>query len=588
MESLANLLVLDRDDISRDAKLRLLEGAGWNVSAAASGAEALRDFDIGSFDVIVVDTNGHQIEGTTLCQTIKQRNPTASILRTARSSEDLSEASLDTTINGYLIEPFEPLELVSFVRSLLRLRRMGAALHDAEARLQLAQDAGGLAVFDWNLVSGRALWSEKFAELFHLPADAADAAFDSELIARHLHPDDRLGLAEYYHSLVADGGVFDRDFRILLPDGAIHWITARGKFIKGPSGRLERILCLSLDITERKQADLRNAQLAAIVASSIDAIVSVDFSDTILTWNSGAEQLFGYTAQEVLGRKTDFLVPSQLLPERRAIMQRLMNGEAIEYQTQRRRKDGQTIDVWIRGAPVRGLDGSLVGGSLIIRDITAQTQREAHVRFLMRELTHRSKNLLAVIQAMARQSLSLLTTPEEFVVRFSERLSGLAGSHDLLSSDDWAGASLVQLIRSQLQHYSDLFGTRIHLEGPDLILKPEAAQNIGIALHELSTNAAKFGALSVSQGTVTVSWQLMMDENNTRRMQMRWEERGGPPVALPSHKGFGHMVMDRITGQALGGRSQAQFAPGGVCWTLDVPAASVIREPKHETAAFRA
>ncbi len=587
MESLANLLVVDQDDISRAAKLRLLEGAGWNVSAAASGAEALRDFDIGSFDVVVVDTNAHKIGGTTLCQMIKQRNPTASILHTARSSEDISEASLDTTINGYLIEPFEPIELVTFVRSLLRLRRMGAALHDAEARLQLAQDAGGLAVFDWNLVTGRVLWSEKFAELLHLPADAANAPFDPELIGRHLHPDDRAGLAEYYRSLVADGGVFDCDFRVLLPDGAIHWITARGKFLKGPSGRLERILCLSRDITERKQADLRNAQLAAIVASSIDAIVSVDFSDTILTWNSGAEQLFAYTAQEVLGRKTDFLVPSELLPERRAIMQRLMNGEAVEYQTQRRRKDGQTIDVWIRGAPVRGLDGNLVGGSLIIRDITAQTQREAHIRFLMRELTHRSKNLLAVIQAMARQSLSLLTTPEEFVVRFSERLSGLAGSHDLLSSDDWAGASLVQLIRSQLQHYSDLFGTRIHLEGPNLVLRPEAAQNIGIALHELSTNAAKFGALSVSQGTVMVSWQLMMDENNTRRMQMRWEERGGPPVVPPNHKGFGHMVMDRITGQALGGRSQAQFSPGGVCWTLDVPAASVIREPKLEAPMFR-
>jgi two-component sensor histidine kinase len=181
-----------------------------------------------------------------------------------------------------------------------------------------------------------------------------------------------------------------------------------------------------------------------------------------------------------------------------------------------------------------------------------------------------------------------LATPEEFVVRFSERLSGLAGSHDLLSSDDWAGASLAQLIRSQLQHYSDLFGSRIHLDGPDLILRPEAAQNIGIALHELTANAAKFGALSVSQGTVTVSWQLKTDENNGRRMQMLWEERGGPPVAPPSHKGFGHMVMDRITGQALGGTSLALFAADGVCWTLDVPAASVIREPAREPVAHLA
>jgi two-component sensor histidine kinase len=164
------------------------------------------------------------------------------------------------------------------------------------------------------------------------------------------------------------------------------------------------------------------------------------------------------------------------------------------------------------------------------------------------------------------------------VVRFTERLNGLAGSHDLLLSDDWAGASLVQLIRSQLQHYDDLFDTRIRLEGTDLILRPEAAQNIGIALHELLTNAAKFGALSVEGGTVTVSWSIVTDENNGRRMHLRWKEQSGPPVVLPSHRGFGRMVMDRIAGQALGGNSKSIFAPDGMCWELDVPASSVLRE----------
>lgn len=585
MENLAKLLIVDREEKSRERNTRLLEGMHWSVSATASGDAALHGFDIAGFDVAIIDANADQTDGTSLSHVIKQRNPATSILRVARSGADLAEMGSDSRVDGYLIEPFEPLELTTYVRSLLRLNRMRVGLHDAEARLQLAQDAGGLAVFDWNLVTGHALWSEKFAELFQLPADAANEPFNPEIIARHLHPDDKAGLTEYYKTVVMGGGQFERDFRVLLTDGTIRWIAARGKCIKGASGRLERILCLNLDITERKHADLRNAQLAAIVASSIDAIVSVDFSNTILTWNSGAEQLFDYKAQEVLGRKADFLVPEGLIEERRTIMRQLMNGEAIEYQTQRRRNDGQTIDVWIRGAPVPGLGGSLVGGSLIIRDITAQTQREAHVRFLMRELTHRSKNLLAVIQAMARQSLSLLSTPEEFVVRFSERLSGLAGSHDLLSSDDWAGASLVQLIRSQLQHYNDLFGTRIHLEGPDLILRPEAAQNIGIALHELSTNAAKFGALSDARGTVTLSWKIVTDEQDARRMQMRWEERSGPPVGAPGHKGFGHMVMDRVTGQALGGRSHAEFEPGGVSWFLDVPIASVVREPPREATA---
>jgi len=265
------------------------------------------------------------------------------------------------------------------------------------------------------------------------------------------------------------------------------------------------------------------------------------------------------------------------------MMERLMNGEAVEYQTRRLNRDGRSMDVWIRGAPVRSVEGNLFGASLIIRDITAQKQREEHVHFLMRELTHRSKNLLAVIQAMARQSLSLQTDPKDFVGRFSERLSSLAGSHDLLSIDDWAGASLTQLIRSQLQHFGDLLDTRILIKGADVILQPEAAQNIGIVLHELSTNAAKFGALSVETGIVIISWSIASNGDEPR-MRLNWREERGPPVLTPDHRGFGRMVMERIAGQALGGRSTATFAPDGVVWELDVPARSVMREKAAELA----
>jgi two-component sensor histidine kinase len=184
---------------------------------------------------------------------------------------------------------------------------------------------------------------------------------------------------------------------------------------------------------------------------------------------------------------------------------------------------------------------------------------------------------------MARQSLSHLNSPEEFVTRFSARLSGLAGSHDLLSNVDWEGASLVDLIRSQLRHYEDRFDEKIHVSGPDLFLRPEAAQNIGIALHELSTNAAKYGALSVPDGNVSITWDLKT-ENNISRLRMTWQEKGGPTVNPPSRKGFGHVVMDRITGQALGGTSHADFNADGVTWSLDVPAASVVLEKPGKPA----
>jgi PAS domain S-box-containing protein len=404
------------------------------------------------------------------------------------------------------------------------------------------------------------------------------------MILNFVHPDDRVALTKEYRRLVREGGQFEREFRVTrADDGATRWISARGSFFRA-DGQVQRILCLCSDITGRKRSELRNAQLAAIVASSIDAIVSIDFDDVIRTWNYGAEQLFGYPAKEVIGKSDMFTVPPELRDERRAVMDRLMNGEAVEYQTRRLDREGRPMDVWIRGAPVRSVEGNLFGASLIIRDITAQKRREEHVRFLMRELTHRSKNLLAVIQAMARQSLTLQTDPKDFVGRFSERLSSLAGSHDLLSNDDWAGASLTQLIRSQLQHFGDLMDSRILIEGTDVILKPEAAQNIGIALHELSTNAAKFGALSGDSGTVTISWSIR-GLDGASRIHLSWREQGGPRVEAPGHRGFGRTVMERVAGQALGGQSKATFAPSGVIWELDVPATSVVREKTPEPAA---
>ena len=203
---------------------------------------------------------------------------------------------------------------------------------------------------------------------------------------------------------------------------------------------------------------------------------------------------------------------------------RLADGEAHDFELQRLRTDGAPLDIWATSAPMREQDGRVIGSSFIIRDVSSQKQREDHIRFLMRELTHRSKNLLAVIQAMARQSVTKGITPEEFVKRFTERLAGLAGSHDLLSSVDWKGASLMDLIRSQLNHYTDLFGTRITLGGEDIFLKPEAAQNIGIALHELSTNAAKYGALSTENGAVTIDWRVSDDA--ARLLTLAWRETG--------------------------------------------------------------
>ena len=229
------------------------------------------------------------------------------------------------------------------------------------------------------------------------------------------------------------------------------------------------------------------------------------------------------------------------------------------------------IERWISS---RGLtlfeNGRVIGMLGTARDVTGRKNREDHIHFLMREIAHRSKNLLAVIQAMARQTAMGGGTAEDYEQRFTARLQALARSYDLLVTENWHGASAGELVRMQLSHYSDLIPARIEIGGPYVMLKPEAAQNIGLALHELSTNAAKYGALSNDDGQVAVRWWLG-EQDGMRRFYIEWQERGGPPVEPPHREGFGQKVMKRIAAHALEGNVSLDFATTGVVWRLDIP-----------------
>ena len=205
------------------------------------------------------------------------------------------------------------------------------------------------------------------------------------------------------------------------------------------------------------------------------------------------------------------------------------------------------------------------------RDITGRKQREQHVRVLLRELVHRSKNLLAVVQAMSRQTAAGSPSVEEFQRKFGARLQALSMAHDLLISQDWRGASMHDLVRAQMAYCLDVakdeLAQRALIEGPKLMLKPEAAQNIGLALHELATNALAYGALSRPDGAVSLKWGL-----EDGRLNIEWRESGGPSVATPPREGFGHKVVKRLVALALDGEATLNFPPDGLVWTLSIPA----------------
>ncbi len=209
-----------------------------------------------------------------------------------------------------------------------------------------------------------------------------------------------------------------------------------------------------------------------------------------------------------------------------------------------------------------------------VQDITERKAAEEHAQLLMREVNHRSKNLLAVVQSIAHQ-MAGDTDPQVFASRFSERLAGLASCHDLLVHSQWKGVDLKALVISQLPHFKPLIGERLHLEGPALRVSASAAQNLGMALHELATNAAKHGALADGRGEVTIAWRLSGPEGQ-ERFDLSWTETNGPPVTAPSRKGLGSHIITRLLRHSLNGEVTLEFAPSGLSWSLSTPARSLV------------
>jgi PAS domain S-box-containing protein len=213
--------------------------------------------------------------------------------------------------------------------------------------------------------------------------------------------------------------------------------------------------------------------------------------------------------------------------------------------------------------------GDAIGTTSVAVEITERKEAENQLRLLLRELTHRSKNLLAVIQAIARQTAARTKTIDDFLDRFGARLVAIGCSQDLLVADNWHGASLRTLVEQQLN--IDRSGSQIVIDGEDVMLKPEAVQNLGLALHELATNAQKYGALSSGRGSVRIHWQFCEAD----QLKLTWEERGGPPVSTPERSGFGRAMIESVVGKALEGEVKLSFPAKGVRCVIMIPEAQV-------------
>jgi PAS domain S-box-containing protein len=363
----------------------------------------------------------------------------------------------------------------------------------------------------------------------------------------------------------ASGHVFREELRYWVADGSERIVDFAMHPIRDRLDTISFLHPTGIDITERKriEAELHEREqrlrfLASIVESSDDAIVSKDLNGIIMSWNRGAERVFGYTAEEAIGQPITIVIPQDRHDEERDILTRIRRGERIDhFETIRQRKHGSMITVSLTVSPVKNAEGKIVGASKIARDVTEQKRGQEQIATLAREAEHRSRNLLANVQAAV--NLSQSDTAKGLKEAVEGRIQAIANVHSLFVQSRWIGAELSTIVTQELAPYFKEDEARVRIDGPQVLLAPDAAQAIAVAVHELATNAAKYGALSAGTGQVELKWSHDADG----WVVLRWTETGGPPVNEPKRRGFGTRVVESMIGQ-LKGKTCFDWRVGGL------------------------
>jgi PAS domain S-box-containing protein len=341
-------------------------------------------------------------------------------------------------------------------------------------------------------------------------------------------------------------------------------------------GKLTGAINLLVDLSEAHGLEQDRARLAAIVECSDDAIVGKTLMGVVTSWNTGAERIFGYRADEIVGQHITKIIPPELHAEEEDILGRLSKGERVEhYETQRIAKDGRRVHTSLTVSPIRDSRGAIIGASKVGRDITERRRAEEMQRLLLNELHHRVKNTLATVDAIARQTLRRTSNSADFVASFSGRLKALARAHSLLTDATFQRAEIAELVRDQLTlGLQD--DSRIRLSGPRASIAAQAYLHLALVLHELGTNARKYGALSNAKGAVSLEWSIESGEQ--RVLKFSWRETGGPEVRAPSRAGFGTMLIQQSL-KSHGGEAIITYAMSGLTCEISLPLAEEEETP---------
>ncbi len=443
-----------------------------------------------------------------------------------------------------------------------------AALRDSRQRLDYALSAAHIVAWDWDPVNGHVQHS---TDVNHNIRDQVTTRTD---YARMIHPDDAPRVAQAFDDAYRAGTEYRAEYRILTPAGT-RWIMSAGRpFETSDGGR--RMSGIVLDVTARHDADDDLRESAEHLRLAIDAAQlgdwSADRATNIVELSERAAGFLGLDGPCAIPRPEVHapIHPDDLRQLLAQIDDALERREAYVVEFRVPHAAG-TRWLMMSGRGTYGDDGSLVGQIGVMQDITARRDAEERQQLLMRELNHRVKNTLAIVQALALQSRRGSTTPEAFSESFDGRLRTLSAAHSLLTRTSWQGAGVAEVAHGALQPF-DTAGQRIAMAGPPVLLASSVALNLALGLHELATNALKYGSLSGESGTVSLEWSIDGDA-----LMVRWLERGGPVVVLPERRGFGvRLIKDGVT-REVGGAATLDFRPEGLICELRLPLSDKVR-----------
>jgi len=494
--------------------------------------------------------------------------------------------------------------------------------------------AGRVGYWEHDLTTGGYRVSDEFKAHWGLPPEAS---FTTDVLRRNIYPDDAPGRAAQIEQTLATGVALDAEYRVIWPDGSLHWMNVRGTAERNRRGQPTRLIGVSLDITDRKRAEetlraesesleLLN-KIGAALGGNLELEAIVQIVTDAATQLSGAQfGAFFYNVLDAQGESYTLYTISGVareafskfpMPRNTQVFEPTFRGTGVVRSDDIRldprygKNDpyfgmpkGHLPVVSYLAVPVISRSGAVLGGLFfghekpgifserierLIAGIAAQAavaidnanllqsaqaeleerrRFESHQELLLAELNHRVKNTLAIVLSIATQTLRNSDSPETFRQGFEARILALAEAHNLLTDGNWEGASLRAILERVLQPYRGAGAPRYVLDGNrDVRVGPKTAVSLVMALNELATNAAKYGALSNSDGTVKVTWVVSDDP---AKIHLRWEETGGPPVAAPRHTGFGSRLIRALSNDAAA-EVMMDFAPNGFICTFDLP-----------------